>query len=783
MDAATGDFEKSAAELPCSGAPQNLKFERADWTSFRTVEGLQQKAGVPAYKLPALVLKELTDNALDAGGQARVGKLPDGGYFIENGGGGIEGTPAEIGRLFSISRPLISTKLLRLPTRGALGNGLRVVAGAVLASAGTLTVTTRNHRIELRPDYDGTTKVLRTTEVDFPTGTRVEISFGPALPSGDGVLAWAQLACRLAQGKVYAGRASPWWYDGPQFQELLFAYGARPVRELIAELDGCTGATAGVVVATAKLNRALCNSISREQATALLEAARLHARPVNAERLGAVGPDAFPGCAYVQEADFVKFGSIEPWATIPFVIECWAQKTQRSETHLTACVNRTPVTGVVDVDHNKRNINAFGCGLSHTVARAPIAAQFALVINVTTPYMPITSDGKAPDLKPFLNAITTATEKTVRKAHRPNAAAHISIKSIVYDNLADVIADVGSNGKYEFNPRHLLYPLRPIVWNEIGKELLTKTFEGILTDYENEFGEIEGMFRKARGSLRHPHTGETIMLSTRTVANYKRPLWLYSKLVYIEKEGFNSALAEDRWQERHDCTVMSSEGFSTRAARDFVDKLAEHDELVTVFLVHDGDAHGPMIYQTFQEATKARGARKIRIINLGLEPWEAITMGLPVEEVEEKDRRKPVADYVRERTDCAPDGTEWEEWLQTHRIELNAMKPERFIAWLDAKMAAYEKLIPPEDILEEDVNARIAQKVRDAVTERILRENDAEGQIAKAIAAITTPDGTALATGIKKLFKTKPAAQWRDHIESVATELTGAADDPGRSKR
>ena len=61
---------------------QNLKFERADWTSFRTVEGLQQKAGVAANKLRRLILKELTDNGFDAGGSVNVGRLPDGcGYF------------------------------------------------------------------------------------------------------------------------------------------------------------------------------------------------------------------------------------------------------------------------------------------------------------------------------------------------------------------------------------------------------------------------------------------------------------------------------------------------------------------------------------------------------------------------------------------------------------------------------------------------------------------------------------------------------------------------------
>ena len=190
------------------------------------------------------MLKELTDNALDEGGQVRVGKLPNGGgYFVEDGGGGIHGTPEEIARLFSISRPLVSTKLLRLPTRGALGNGLRVVAGAVLASDGTLTVITCNRRVELQPKHDGTTKVIRATKVDFPVGTRIEIALGPALPDDQKTaLNWARWACRLAQGKTYAGRSSPYWYDVPQFQELLYASGSTPVRELIANLDGCTGA-------------------------------------------------------------------------------------------------------------------------------------------------------------------------------------------------------------------------------------------------------------------------------------------------------------------------------------------------------------------------------------------------------------------------------------------------------------------------------------------------------------------------------------------------------------
>jgi hypothetical protein len=228
------DFEKSTGELdsPASPEPQNLKFERADWTSFRTVEGLQQKAGVAKDKLRRLTLKELADNGLDEGGKARIGDLPGGGYFVEDDGGGIDGTPEEIARLFSIARPMVSTKLLRLPTRGALGNGLRVVAGAVLASEGTLVVITRNRRIVLRPERDGSTSVIDVKLVDFPVGTRVEINFGAAIPGEHCAMLWAQMACRLARyGQTYQGKSSPWWYDVTQFHELLTASGSRPVRE------------------------------------------------------------------------------------------------------------------------------------------------------------------------------------------------------------------------------------------------------------------------------------------------------------------------------------------------------------------------------------------------------------------------------------------------------------------------------------------------------------------------------------------------------------------------
>jgi hypothetical protein len=458
----TADFQKSPAALTSSPPSENLKFEREDWSLFRTVEGLQQKAGVAKHNLFQLVLKELTDNGLDEDTKVRIGSLRgDGGYFVEDDGRGIDGTPEEIAQLFSIARPMISTKLLRLPTRGALGNGLRVVAGAVLASQGSLVVITHNRRITLRPERDGTTTVIGTKPVEFPVGTRIEIRLGPAIPNGSDVLSWANTAIELANGgNTYSGRTSPWWYDAPYFHELLDARGNTPVRELVAHLDGCTGAKAGEIVAAARLGRAVCEDINFQQATKLLEIARDNAKRVTPERLGSIGP-IYGDAAYARTFGTAQFGSAVPLAEIPFVVEAWACKKQAAKTLLKVCVNRTPVTGNIYAARDKRDIDAFGCGLRHTIATAPREAQFIISLNITTPYMPITSDGKEPDLRPFLHEIEGAVQKAVRKAHHPNAGDKLTQKVVVIDNLDAVIAKVSGDREFRFNPRQLFLPASP----------------------------------------------------------------------------------------------------------------------------------------------------------------------------------------------------------------------------------------------------------------------------------------------------------------------------------
>ena len=181
-------------------------FSRQDWTLFRNLSTLGQRAGVTTDAIPAIVAKELVDNALDVAGKCRYGRTADGGLFVQDDGDGLPGTDADLASLFSVARPLSSTKLLRLPTRGALGNGLRVVAGAVLASGGRLTVKTRGRALRLRPrDSDGGTDPEHVRPWKG-TGTRVDVLLGEALPMNGHTFQWADQAVAEI---LDAARANP----------------------------------------------------------------------------------------------------------------------------------------------------------------------------------------------------------------------------------------------------------------------------------------------------------------------------------------------------------------------------------------------------------------------------------------------------------------------------------------------------------------------------------------------------------------------------------------------
>ena len=364
------------------------------------------------------------------------------------------------------------------------------------------------------------------------------------------------------------------------------------------------------------------------------------------------------------------------------MVEVWANRAEESGG--VVCVNRTPVCADVDVRRDQGSHYAiFGCRLRHRFnAGRKDAGEFKVLVNVITPYVPLTSSGKDPDLLPMLHQIKEALEKAIRVAKRTAPKAKgASQKQIIRSLIPAAGVDLSGSGRFLFSLRQLFYKLRKHLIAAIGREPKYGTFSKIVGDYEDEHGDIENLYRDDRGSLYHPHTKETISLGTRAVSTYSRPAFTFSSILFCEKGGLFPILKHARWPEEFDCALCTSQGFATRAVRTLIRLLVASGERITIFVIHDADGPGTVIYETLRVALEPYG---IEVINLGLDPAEGRAMGLTIEPVaRKKGKRVPVADYI-------PDDDK--DWLQENRIELNAIETPEFRGVADGQG---DGLFPP----------------------------------------------------------------------------------------
>jgi hypothetical protein len=338
--------------------------------------------------------------------------------------------------------------------------------------------------------------------------------------------------------------------------------------------------------------------------------------------------------------------------------------------------------------------------------------------------------------------------------------------------MLPVACQAAGEGKLHFEQRQVFYAIRPGYMEQFGEEPNYQTFTQAVTEYEAKRGPIPNLVRDARGYIYDPHTRTETPLGTVDVARYSRPQWTFNKVLYIEKQGFVSALRQINWPERNDCALMTSKGQSCRAAKDLVDGLADTDEPCRVFCLHDADGYGTRIYHAFQEGTEARGRRRFEIVNLGLDPAEGRAMGLQVESFEPKCKVQ-VGDYV------PPDDR---EWLQTNRIELNAMTTPQFVAWLDAKMSHYEgKVIPPDDVLKDKFDETVQIRLRSAIEQAILDRYNIDDLLDGAMDDLEDAYDEAIESlrdEVAKRLRINPIRLWDSPVEQIATKLVDEWDGP-----
>ena len=199
-----------------------------------------------------------------------------------------------------------------------------------------------------------------------------------------------------------------------------------------------------------------------------------------------------------------------------------------------------------------------------------------------------------------------------------------------------------------------------------------------------------------------------------------------------------------------------------------LDLLGYADKDLQVFCIHDAAAFGTRIDQALQEETDARPGRKVEVINLGLDPWEAVEMGLEVEKVNRKGKREAtVGDYV--------DDPYWHDWLQENRIELNAMSTPQFLEWLDRKFEPYAgKVVPPPEVLEAHLAAVVREFLRERITAEVLARADIAGKVERAY-RMHEPDilrlNPILGDAIVQHLGIHPADLWDEPMWAMALSI------------
>jgi hypothetical protein len=343
-----------------------------------------------------------------------------------------------------------------------------------------------------------------------------------------------------------------------------------------------------------------------------------------------------------------------------------------------------------------------------------------------------------------------------------------SQKEIVFSVLPQAMRNAGSS----FSARDLYYAVRPLYQHHIGyerKELKYPYFsQTLLTQYQEEHGEISGLWRDPRGNFHEPHSGKSISLGTREVAAYELPKYQFDKILYVEKEGEIPKLKAARLAEKYDMAIVGGKGYPTEAVRDLFSHAEGGDYQLFVF--HDADIDGYNIARVLGEETRRMPYHNVNVVDIGLTVEDALEMGLPGERFNRK------ADMPWE---IAMRLNETEEAHFRHlkqRFELNAILPDtRRIEYIERKLQENDvrpKLVPPDDALK-DLREDIYRAKVEAWTEEIIAEmlkiDELKQKVGNAFMERFGLDGAR--EWIEKGFEEDRFVSWRGVVDATLERL------------
>lgn len=346
----------------------------------------------------------------------------------------------------------------------------------------------------------------------------------------------------------------------------------------------------------------------------------------------------------------------------------------------------------------------------------------------------------------------------------------VSQKEIVFSILARAIRNAGAF----FSARDLYYAARPLAyahadWEE-GKRLEYKYFsQTLLTEYQEIYGPITGLWRDPRGNLHEPHTGDTVAIGTREIAAYEFPEYSFDKILYVEKEGEWPKLQAARLAERYDMAIASAKGYPVEAVRELFARAEGGDYQLFVF--HDADIDGYEIARVLGEETRRMPHHSVEVLDIGLSVEDALDMDLDPEPFS---RRKRIPYPLRRRISSVA-----KEYFveREERFELNAILPDtRRIEYIERKLednGVRGKVIPPEEKLGE-LAGEMYREEQDAWIDAMVKEmflEDLKAKLSEEFKERFALDASSVRESIEKKFEDDRALSWRAALKKRFAEL------------
>lgn len=359
----------------------------------------------------------------------------------------------------------------------------------------------------------------------------------------------------------------------------------------------------------------------------------------------------------------------------------------------------------------------------------------------------------------------------------------VTVKDAAFQVMKDAYLKASSGGTLPAHARQIMYAARGEILRLTDRDRLDDQYftQTLLPEFMRERPDLTSSWDvvfDARGHFVEPHAKDrSVQLGTIACRDYLGrvrnhrvdepefghtggdqyptygPQHRYGGVLFCEKEGFMPLFERTGLARRYDLAIMSTKGVSNVAARHLVDNLG-----VPVYVLHDFDQPGFMIYNTLHHGTKRYWCSSAEVIDLGLRLEDVKKYDLESEPV--------VGSRISGEKLEEYGATEAEiDFLESARVELNALTSGDLIKWIEAKLdeQGVEKVVPDAETLEDAF--RRAQQIRhveDAIAEAVeqARENSANAE---------PPDD--LEEQVRERLCDDPKLSWDEVISRIADEV------------